>query len=277
MNQKWLLLLSIGFGASLLASEGTLHAEQQIKIDGDHSAQTLTLRDLKKRLPVSTLTVDDPVYKIRKTYEGFWLKDVLKLVQTLPDFEKGAGKDHEIIFHCRDGYSPTTLLSNLKNHQALLAFRDTSAPKGQNWVSFTQGKAQITPAPFYLVWDVSGESYPWPYQLVGMELINFADKFSKIYPEDVKKDSSAFRGFRIFKDDCLRCHSINLQGGVLGPELNIPKNILEYWTRSNLIEFIKNSESFRARSKMPSFPNLSSSQIEDVLSYLEWAKDNKKN
>jgi cytochrome c2 len=271
-----ILLFSFSL-ATLLASEATLWADAQIKIEGPVAAQTFSLKDLKKRLPLASLTLYDPLYKTQKTYEGFWLADVLKLAQAFPEASKLETDHHEIIFRCQDGYSPTTLLANLKSHQALLAFRDKGAPKGQTWQTFTQGKAQMTPGPFYLVWDVKGEAYPWPYQLVSMEIINFSEKFSKIFPADVDKNSSELRGFRIFKDDCLRCHSINLQGGVLGPELNTPKNILEYWSKSTLKEFIKSPESFRARSKMPAFEKMTSTQMDDLMSYLEWAKAHKKN
>ncbi len=78
------------------------------------------------------------------------------------------------------------------------------------------------------------------------------------------------RGFILFKNECIRCHSVNLVGGDIGPELNTPKNVLEYWDEKTLRQFVKDASSFRAKSKMPPFPNLTDSNISDVFSYFRY-------
>lgn len=84
------------------------------------------------------------------------------------------------------------------------------------------------------------------------------------------------RGFGVFMKSCIACHSINLEGGTQGPELNIPRNITEYREANYLVEFIKDPSSFRARSKMPTFKDsLSSEDIESVLGYLKWMREHK--
>jgi cytochrome c1 len=133
------------------------------------------------------------------------------------------------------------------------------------------------------VWENEGaltanpEIYPWPYQLVAIEGIRFQEKYSKLFPKGEPKDSAHYQGFLHFKNQCLRCHSINLEGGDLAPELNIPRNITEYRDRGTLKLFIKNASDFRARSKMPAFPGLKDSDVEQILSYLDYMKTHKIN
>ena len=69
--------------------------------------------------------------------------------------------------------------------------------------------------------------------------------------------------------------TISLQGGVLGPELNAPKNVAEYWQVNDLKNFIRNPESFRYQSKMPAFGHLSDADIEAILAYLQQMKQQK--
>ncbi len=87
--------------------------------------------------------------------------------------------------------------------------------------------------------------------------------------------AQAQQGFALFKQHCLKCHSINLQGGALGPELNAPKNVTEYWQRHDLKAFIKNPESYRYQSKMPAFSFFSDAEIDAVLAYLQQMKQQK--
>ena len=95
------------------------------------------------------------------------------------------------------------------------------------------------------------------------------DNLQKLITDSADKNESVTRGERIFQQNCVACHSLNLEGGVVGPELNVPKNILEYEDRKFLKEFIGNPSSFRARSKMPAFNStLSTQNLDDVLNFL---------
>ena len=228
-----------------------------------------TLKNLKAKLPMVTVTINDPVYKKQKTYDGFPLGEVLKLAG-LTD----TGSGDEIVFTAVDGYSPNTSFDKLQKYSAILVFQE-HGKKAFEYEKVAQGKTMITPAPFYVVWEEGEklhEGVPWPYQLVKIEVVNFQQKYQKLYPKNAKADSDVMKGFMTFKNQCIRCHSINLEGGDLGPELNAPKNVTEYWSKATLKEFIHNAPSFRYKSKMPSFASMKDEEIDQIVKYLEHMK-----
>ena len=253
---------------SAVAAPPTESTSLQIVLPDRHIS--VTLDELRARLTVVTVTVDDPVYRSRKTYDGFDLRDVLALAGPLPP------DADELVFQAKDGYAPVAPASALKEHRAILAFRVHG--QSRDWEPVPQGKAMISPGPYYVVWEEGKnlpESLPWPYQLVGIEAVSFARAYDRLFPKGVADQSPVKRGFLRFKDDCIRCHSINLQGGDLGPELNTPKSILEYWDPKTARKFIRSPSSFRARSKMPPFTRLTESDLDDLFAYLDFMKAHK--
>jgi cytochrome c1 len=227
----------------------------------------LSLSRLKAHLQPVTLTVDDPVYRTKKTYEGFWLQDVLKLEGLL---EKPAD---ELGLKCADGYTPALPWGEIRERRGLIAYREVGQPGG--WQKLKQGKKTITPAPFYLVWAEKDPSLPWPYQLVALQTVSFAEKYGELVPAGTAPSAAARHGVELFRKQCLKCHSLNLRGGELGPELNYPRNITEYRDEQTLREFIRNPAAFRARSAMPGFPQLSDAEVGQILEYLRWMRDRK--
>lgn len=229
-------------------------------------AQTLTLAQLKERVPVQTVEITDPLFKRPKKYDAFSLSDVLKLL--------GNADAQEIVFTAKDGYSPNVTMDNVRAHKAYLAFQEHGT--NETFELVDQGKEKLSPAPYYLVWQEGlalADKVPWPYQLVKIEAVDLRQKFAAAYPEG--GPVSALKGFQIFKAECLRCHSVNLQGGEIGPELNVPKNVTEYWRRDVLPRFIRQVSLFRAKDKMPDFTHLSEEQVAHVVAYLQYMKRRK--
>lgn len=114
-----------------------------------------------------------------------------------------------------------------------------------------------------------------PYELIAIELVNFRAMFPKLYFAGLEKDAAVKAGFDLFRKECLKCHSLNLQGGDIGPELNIPKNITEYRDETYLKSFIRNASSYRAKSKMPPFLNLKDSEITQIIAYLRVMREHR--
>jgi len=189
-----------------------------------------------------------------------------------------------LVFTCLDGYQARLTRHEDPYAKALLAVRDLDSESG--WEVFFHGKEKTTPAPFYLVWQTArrageattspGTSLPWPYQINRIDLRSAIESQRRLLPAGAESRSDVQRGYDLFTRSCIACHSINLEGGALGPELNIPKNITEYRDWSYLVDFIKDPSSFRARSKMPDFKNsLTDQQIDEILHYLRWMRERK--
>ena len=229
------------------------------------------------------VTLDDPVYHAQKTYEGYALAPLLAQI---PGLEELRTQGAVAIFEAADGYKAVMSLDNALMPGGVIARRDKDAPPGSDWLPFKQGKETITPAPFYLVWPNRAHddwTHVWPYQLIRITIEPFASAFAAAAPPGnvatataTATAATARKGFDLFRTYCLRCHSINLVGGELAPELNVPRNISEYWPPEHLRAFIEDPTAYRARSKMPAFKEtLAAAELDAVLAYLRMMAEHK--
>lgn len=216
---------------------------------------------------VEAEVAQDPAYHKAMRYRGWRLDDVLALI---PELKTLDATQHELRLIALDGYTVTWPLAELTGGAGVIAFEDKAQPDGKEWSSFMQGKREVTPAPFYLVWDKTpyGPQRPWPYQLARISVLATATAYGKAYPGHLAADAQVMVGFGVYKQRCMSCHSVNLSGGELGPELNVPRNITEYWSEEHLRGLIKNPRAYRARSVMPAFPDLSDADVDALLTYL---------
>lgn len=231
----------------------------------DGTEHTWTHATLAAALPdhLTTVEVHSPVYHRPMRYRGYPLAAVLRATGAA-ELTRG-----ELEFHCADGFVPTIATARIDPLGLFLAIDEPTAPAGHRWTPLPNNPT-ATPGPYYVI-GTAPDAYthlPWPYQLTAIRAVDFAATYPDVYPRGASPDAPAHRGFLTFRSACLGCHSINLQGGDIGPELNIPQSITEYRRRDTLRAFIRDPRAFRARTKMPAFP-LDDRQLDELLSYLD--------
>ena len=67
---------------------------------------------------------------------------------------------------------------------------------------------------------------------------------------------------------------MNREGGRVGPELNVPQNILEYRPEPQVRAYIRDPATFRY-GNMPPHPDLTDAQMDALIAYLGAMKDRK--
>lgn len=230
-----------------------------LTVVSDHGSQTLSLEALRDRLETHEIEVINPDLGRLVRYLTFSLADVLNLME--------ANDAEDLVFLCLDGYKSNTAAANVKSLDLRLAYGEDGLPG--KWSLIPTGKTMSNPAPFMVISANTSDPkiFSWPFQMNQIEVVSFAKKFPRMLPSGVRENSKVARGFSVFREQCVKCHSVNLQGGEIGPELNIPKSITEYRSTRFLRQWLHDPEQFRARARMPS-PNLTPKEIDEVIAYL---------
>ena len=212
----------------------------------------------------AVVAVEDPYYERPKRFRAWPLRCVLE--QGLGALGPGFAGE-EVLLRALDGYTRVTDGAVLTEPGGFLAFADADrAGGGFDPIDYRQAD----PAPFYVIWKGAGEKdvvrYPWPYQLAEIEVVRVEQRFPHAVPPDVARDSAAWRGFDVFRRNCLQCHAINGEGGRVGPELNVPQSIVTYRPEAQLRAFIRNPQQFRY-TQMPANPQLTDADLDALLAY----------
>lgn len=235
---------------------------------------TIDLLDLRERgLLKNTQIVKikpDPVYHKNKRFNALPLKDILEKYSSM---KRMNASDLKVVFECEDGYKPEMPLEKLLSAKAYLAVSDADAPKGRAWEMLKKNGQETKMEPFYVVYeDVSGDdiSYKWPYNLVKIHFAPLHENDAALKP----KDESALAGYEIFKNRCQTCHAINKIGGKMGPELNYPKSVTQYWKTDDLKAFIQNPASYRNDVKMPNL-GIKPEEATEIVKYLSYMSEHK--
>ena len=199
-----------------------------------------------------------------KNYRGMPVIPLLKEIygSALSD------KDHtEFIFEATDGYLAYASRKMLLSPGGYIAYKDLDIESGWTPVGFKQ----VSPGPYILIWEQKNQTtangYPWPWALSKIHLVTLKSRYPRVYPSKFKKNSSVYKGYQVFKVQCFRCHSIDRQGGKIGPDLAAPQNILNYRSEKFIRQFIRDPSVFRY-SKMPGHTHLSRKNMDDLLDYL---------
>ncbi len=225
----------------------------------------VSLATLAAEVPVSTVSTMDPHYQETRRFRCLAAAPLLSRAFS---FGSGELSDHVILLEAKDGYQVRLQGSAIDNPDACFAFEDAQQ---EEWEPI--GHQDADPGPLYLVWrgddypDTATHPRPWGIQRI--ELDPSAEELSHTQPKGgFQKDVLAARGYELFSQRCLRCHSINQEGGKLGPDLNVPRNILDYRPKQQVRAYIRNPKAFRYGT-MPAHPDLSEEDLDALLRYLE--------
>jgi len=235
-------------------------SELTFAIDGK-ARRALTKAALRSAIGSEIITVADAYYDGRpKTWRALPFRAVLER-----GFD-GEGREldtQHFLLRCIDGYAVP--IDGKRLLEAYVAIADADVP---SWEPV--GPKRAHPGPFFVVWkgkeQQNLEAFPRPYQLATIELAAFEATFPHVVPVGEAAGSSAWRGFAIFKEQCVRCHAVNHEGGKVGPELNVPKSIVEYRSDSQIRTFIRNPREFRY-SVMPTHDHLAEADLDGLLAY----------
>lgn len=197
-----------------------------------------------------------------------------------------------VMVRCSDGYQPLLAVTDLRdraeNTPGALAFERLG---GDGLWEEDEDGDEVDFGPFRLFWPGSrgpgkAQDLANPYQVVGFDLIEFADRFPRLAPPKAA-DEAAGRGFVRFRQNCIQCHTINGDGSSapIGPELNYPANVTEYWEATWLRRFLLDPRQVRYKSKMPGLARLPKTSrlepaarekiAEDLIAYLEAMRSKK--
>ncbi len=221
-------------------------------------------------------SVNDPLYKKENIYEGY---DFLTL---LKENNIDISMNNMVIFEAKDGFKINIPLSYIVNYHPFLATRDHSLPSGKDWLPARDENRIVDGGPFYLMWNKLS-TIPqefWPFGIVKITLSSFKEAYGASAPTDTK-NLKVMNGFRIFNESCGACHSVNGVGGKLGPEMNVPMNFTERYSKKYIIQYAMSPSAVAIDAKMPPYKSVSNNKLDSqkelelVIDYLEERKAHK--
>jgi mono/diheme cytochrome c family protein len=222
---------------------------------------------LEAACDLERIEVDDPYHERRKVFLACPLRRVLA-IGFGPELARGS--DSNYFLRARDGYTKPATGARLLEEGGYLAIEDLSNPAGDGWEPID--RTRVDPGPFYVVWTRPGQNdvhrYPWPYQLAVVDEAPFESEFPHTLPHGVPEGARAWDGFAIFRRECVACHAINGEGGRVGPDLNVPRSIVEYRPAEQIKAYVRDPVSFRYTS-MPAHLHLSDADLDAIVAYFE--------
>jgi hypothetical protein len=228
------------------------------------AAESVTLAELVRSLRPVELRSEDPYYGDERTYRCLPAQALLGARLGL---EAGEVVRHRFLLVAADGYRVELSGALLARPEACFAFAEAGRAEWQ-----PIGERRSSPGPLYLVWEgdlKDVHAYPRPWAVVRIEVDPTGEDLTLTRPAGGFGESAlAARGYELFTQRCQRCHAINRQGGHVGPELNVPQNVLAYRDRAFVRAYIRDPLTFRYGA-MPANPDLDDAALDALLAYLE--------
>jgi mono/diheme cytochrome c family protein len=240
-----------------------------VRTDADGSHDTpLAKRTLAERCEL--VVGFDPYYKREKRFWAVPLAPIL--VRAFAGVDVATA---QLVLRAKDGYAVPIAGSRLLDGGAYLALADADLDGAAvPWEPV--GPQRADPTPYYLIWKRKGgkgdlERYPQPWSLEQIEVMAGGAMYPHTEPPP---DPAARRGHALFLRDCVRCHAMNREGGHVGPDLNVPRSIVEYRPREQIRAYIHDPMQFRYGT-MPAHPHLTEHDLDDLCAYFDVMKDHK--
>lgn len=223
-----------------------------------------------------TLVGFDPYYGRTKRWRAVPLAPLLRRAFGDVDLARA-----DVVLRAADGYAVPIAARRLLDDGAYVAIADLERP---GWEPI--GPQRAHPGPFYLVWRSPSPpsssdpkshdlvTHPRPWALASIELAELAALYPHVAPTGVADGAPAMRGFRLFRDRCLRCHAVNREGGRVGPDLNVPRSVVEYRDEAQLRAFIRDPRAFRYGAMPPNL-DLSDGQLDDLIAFFRHKRGEK--
>jgi mono/diheme cytochrome c family protein len=283
-----LLLFGVLFSATSLRAEPSM-----IFVSPEEQNRSISLKDLRAACPERETVVEDPYHGRSMRYFAMSLVCVLDLgFAGEGGAESLRGKG--LLLKALDGYTRPVSGADLVGSERVGSERVGSARVGSGGlgpgaalaygeVALMDGpdapprfsaidRRRVDPAPFYLIWSGSDQNdphtHPWPYQLARIEVASFAEAFPQTVPDGLAVSHPGWSGYALFQRACAACHAINGQGGKIGPDLNVPKSIVEYRPIEQIKNYIRDPEATRY-TNMPAHPGFSDVDLDALIAYFQ--------
>ncbi len=259
-------ILAVGLNVPTIAeSEEPPPSSATINLIDAQIAQQLATLPTRK-----VLVRNDKLYGGDHEYEGYKIEAV---IAWLSQRTRVSVDNAAMSLIASDGYLSRVSLRELPKRAGILAFRESGGSREKPFRDSKSATVPFNPGPYYLIWEGTfDDKLPTPWGVTSVSLAADDIPAEHIPPHDTPQLN---RGLEIWRTHCSKCHAINKIGGTMGPELNVPKNVTEYWQPERLRELIENPATLRWGSKMPPYNWMPTGDREAILAYLAAMKEKK--